>query len=730
MSEILYTQIDRALELELDLRAIAGRRRSTADLNYMVGKIANVEIIAYKSDKRTENEIIDRIGGKDVRTEKYLPGGFLQTTEVHIKQNNIDFSAEGYFTQTTSSYFDTSRRIYPIITSADITIGDHSMGLLNKASINIVIPNPDRDLNWFESTWMRPGRTARMQFVYPESAVISGTTARLRDAMPTSEILKKRFPDNDEDEILETFSKLNQVTFDGLITSFQMEYQQDMSVNVTLQLTGTSNVYTDITLLMDPDKAKENPTSLDISTITVDNPAPAGVSTTPPDPAPTGSNYIFKELEETLDQMVLGGDKTKHAEIITKGEQKLHQIDNHNDYWALYGQPYPTGSANYNRYVTLGYLVQFINETVLTKYVSDDQTKPKIICDSEICPGSYYTNIVSANPADILLMGNKSNYYGSGSAEPNITYYSDINAPDINFLSTDISRPAKIFINLELIKKITDSLLSSGTSFKLSNLFSSISNSIQQYTGNAVKMKLITNSDPALSDQLIFYDVSKVTPTKKTQKIVIPYVIPMTANDPRGTIVLDFKFSSKVPESVKSLSYVLNQNPDKISDEDIAPYLHYMYQRVDITKEVKGNVITYEINKDAKTSAESIAKKYSDTYYKYQNQLAVAKKDFAENPNNISNIGALSAALNKYIQYPTDTITKSNEIAAPIFPFDVEFTVDGINGFRYGDVLKFNGLPTRYRDNAVFSVISVSHTVSTSGEWKTVVRCIMRPRID
>ena len=78
---------------------------------------------------------------------------------------------------------------------------------------------------------------------------------------------------------------------------------------------------------------------------------------------------------------------------------------------------------------------------------------------------------------------------------------------------------------------------------------------------------------------------------------------------------------------------------------------------------------------------------------------------------------------------PTADIQKSQQITAPIFPFTAEFTIDGINGLRYGDVLTFEALPLKYRVNTVFSVISVTHNVSNTGEWTTAVKCIMRPSI-
>jgi len=86
----------------------------------------------------------------------------------------------------------------------------------------------------------------------------------------------------------------------------------------------------------------------------------------------------------------------------------------------------------------------------------------------------------------------------------------------------------------------------------------------------------------------------------------------------------------------------------------------------------------------------------------------------------------LYQALTEYFKYPTNEIKKSNKMAAPIFPFSAEFTIDGINGFRYGDALTFVCLPTTYRVNTLFSIATITQTVGSDGQWTTTVRCIMR----
>ena len=122
--------------------------------------------------------------------------------------------------------------------------------------------------------------------------------------------------------------------------------------------------------------------------------------------------------------------------------------------------------------------------------------------------------------------------------------------------------------------------------------------------------------------------------------------------------------------------------------------------------------------------------KYAEKYKQTIQNLNDAKTSYGDQPLTTENTTKLYKALIEYIKYPFEDIEKSKQLTAPIFPFDVDFTIDGINGLRYGDVLTFEALPYKYRVNTVFSIISITHTISTEGDWSTNVRCIMRPSIE
>ena len=103
---------------------------------------------------------------------------------------------------------------------------------------------------------------------------------------------------------------------------------------------------------------------------------------------------------------------------------------------------------------------------------------------------------------------------------------------------------------------------------------------------------------------------------------------------------------------------------------------------------------------------------------------ALLSNDFLDNPS----IGRLRDILYKYNQYPTKSIKDTNTLNAPVFIFDAEITIEGIQGFRIGDVVQLPVLPTRYRTQAVFSVIGITHNVDSAGVWRTKLKLVMRAK--
>jgi hypothetical protein len=101
MSNIFYSQVNSKLKKELDLRASAGKTsRGTKELNYMLSKTTNVELIAYKGDEVKKDQELYTLGGSTTRQNDFLPSG-----------------EQGYLTKY-------STRPGPVITGCTVNIAD------------------------------------------------------------------------------------------------------------------------------------------------------------------------------------------------------------------------------------------------------------------------------------------------------------------------------------------------------------------------------------------------------------------------------------------------------------------------------------------------------------------------------------------------------------------------------------------------------------------------------
>ena len=758
MSFIFHSEVDPNLQVELNYRGNSGKTRSTVDIDFMVGKIANVQITAYQSGSSNPNEIVESygiLGGAQLRSGRYLPNGpdgYLNDNKYDVtsiakdKNGNLSFDANGKAYSKTTTQTDQSRRIGPVITGVDIQMSDHAHGLLNSATIQITISNPERDLDGIEETWFRPGRFVKIDIVHPDSAILSrdaeGNAGLLsKTSIPIKEKLKELYPKWDLDNLEKEIRKMNEYSFQGVITTFDFSYQPNGQVDASIQLRGVSNVYTDISMWMPP-IPKKTPEA----------------NTPPPPTAGTASISatqqitFYTALHDIVDGLVTAAQFAEPVGIIRYQTPKQAR-SNVTDQYILYGEPFRPYSnttiiqgtlpvTKFNRYITIGALIQFINDYLVSTKVNSTVKDAQIICDDQFSCSNYYPHLVSCIPDEILLLPKETNTAGGmnsyGVADSNslLQYYKDISTntnrfglldtwPGVATTSQAIDSnkifASRIFINLTTIQNILNgedgkSGLTAGgkKNFTLSQFLKEVSAKISYATGNAIGMSLETY--PLDETKLMYIDkfYQKTILTGATDKptVVTPYSVPMLANHENGTIVRDFKISATLPDNAKTLMYVLNSGNADVTEENLAPYLNLMYSSND------------------PDTINLILQKYKDKHSDIVKQLRETKQLFAQAPSVPEKSQSLYKALSSYIKYPTDDIRKSQQLTAPIFPFTVEFTIDGINGFRYGDTLTFDALPLKYRINTVFGIISITHTVSSDGQWQTTIRCVMKSSIN
>ena len=694
MSDIFYSQVDANLQLELLARAAAGKgNRRTKDINYMVSKVANVSItpydISYVTGSNTDNQqaVSEKIpiteailGGAGVRQGEYLPTGPRGFVTDRIYSIT---GSDGKADQRTN----TSKRIPPYLTGLEVSIGDDSMGVMQTATANVTIPNPGRDLDYFESVYLRPGRNVKIYIEHPNTAIVGETAYLTSGSLPSTEKLKALYPKITAEQE-QAYKKMNAFVFDGVIISFTLDYQQDASVVASLTMRGTTQVYTDLSMAMSDTSKKTNTSG-----------SAEGIAVT--------------TFHETIEQVI--EDKRKELGSKTSGVYIDETDTKLKDVSYIWGAP--KSDMQSMKYITLKALINFVNEFILPK-AAPVVGNVEIVFDREISTSKYYEKLVSAEPLSVFFPGQDN--YGS------FTWYGDLDSKKPKFFKSDNENPESyctlIYISTTIIEQIITAMAKEEI-YTVAEFLQRISARINYASGGAYDLKLIT--DPENQNGLLYYDSNNV---KSFSNVPKAFNVPMFANNEAGTIVKDFSFNGKLPSDASNLAYVLNQNPADISESEIAPFLSYMYSATQTQRDANGNDTVSNI-----TNAETLNKikqSYKDNNAKYLGELTGSIALYGKGMDESKNQTKLHTSLQKYIQYPKSSLEDSVNLKAPVIPFDASFTVEGVNGFRYGDVLEFSGLPKRYTNNTVFCIIGINHSVSSTGEWNTGIQCIMRPRID
>jgi hypothetical protein len=694
MSDIFYSQVDTNLQLELLARAAAGKgNRRTEHINYMVSKIANVAITPYdvtyvtgSSDSKDEFVFTKTplpyaiLGGAGVRQGEYLPTG------EHGFITDRIYSITGSDGNATSRT-NTSKRIPPYLTRLEVSIGDDSMGMMQTATANVTIPNPGRDLDYFESVYLRPGRNVKILIEHPNTAILTKSETEgylTSESIASPEQLETLFPGITAEQI-EKYRKMNAFEFDGVIISFTLDYQTDASVAASLTMRGTTQVYTDLSMAMSANTGSSG--------------SAEGIAVT------TFHEAIEKVIE---DKRIELRSKTSGV-YIDETDTKLQDVS------YIWGAP--KSDLPSMKYITLKALINFVNKFILPKAAAV-VGNVEIVFDREINTCKYYEKLVSADPLAVFFPGQDN--YGS------FTWYGNLDSKKPKFFKADNEKPEAyctlIYISTTTIDEIITAMAKAET-YTLAEFLSKISATIYYASGGAYDLKLITHPD--FQNTLLYYDSNNV---KSFSNVPKAFNVPMFANNEIGTIVKEFQFNGKLPTDASNLAYVLNQDPGNISESEIAPFLSYMYSATQTQRDEFGNDTVSHAQ-----SAETLAKikqSYEDNNAKYLGELTGSIAIYGKNMDQSKNQTALHTSLQKYIQYPKSSLEDATNLKAPVIPFDASFKIEGVNGFRYGDVLEFSGLPKRYTDNTVFGIIGINHSVSAEGEWTTGIQCIMRPRID
>ena len=713
MSDIFYSQVNRKLANELELRGQAGKTgRSTKQLNYMLGKIANVELTAYEGKfdpSIDENETLYTLGGQVTKSKSFLPSG-----------------KSGYLNRS-------SKRPEPVITGVTVNIADNAQFQINTSTVTILIQDPI-DLDIIERIFFKPGRIVKLTVQHPESAILSeddpetglaGNALSKSELVTSTRILQNEFPP----EIVDEFLKMDRLLFTGLVSSFNIKYNEDVSITATLNLRATAGTYPDAEFFI---------TNPDIELLTRDETVDKEIGSS--EPSSNFHEFIQQKVNTELKDSNDGSTNPIEIPIpktITINEEDIPL----NDRSILYGSLKPKKKDNTNAvkskkpedtFITLGLLIDYLDDYIGTTIKNNSTTignQDLLFCNDQLCFSNYYEHLVSADPTRVLLWPGTNNfntnvYKQFPESRSGITAYNQISPKTPGFFENrefqkfdtageeigmtepkTYGHPSRIYINLKVIKEIVETLTTESTAEKpttIKQFLNKIKEEIGQQTSYAIRMALIQHPD--IPDALLYYDTNYLG---KNKQAIPEFTIPVFSGKGSGTVVREFKLGFDLPDAYKTtLIGFAGTQPSATALTAFNPYIFSDSEEAKI------------IRKD------EFEKNYVDSLKAIKNAREAYGNDQSE-----SNITSLQKAISGHIAYPDVSIESACNINAPIWPMNLEFTIDGINGFIYGDVLFFRGLPSRYNQQFVFCISKIKHTISDSGEWTTSITCFARSRI-
>lgn len=763
--DIFYSQLNTSLKSELLARSAAGKLdRSKKAMDFMLQKMANIRLIAYESD--TTSKEIGTMGGQQITMNSpngsYLPGG-----------------KDGYLANDSS-------RPGPGITGVEIVLADQTLHKINTATLSITIPDPEM-LDNLEDIFFRPGRAVRVEIIQPDDTILNddGPLLNQDESLYTTRILAQQYKDTGED--LDAFRKMNQLIFNGLVDGFKVDYGNDGTISVSLTTRSLFAIYTDVSMFYSTPKIP----NVSIDVIKPPKTYKTGrknLDGTDQETIVKFSDLIKQEVNFDVNRSVeeFPNGFIKHLTVLEKTPNESDRVLLYGPiYKSTDNQKY-----EYNTMISIGLLVDFIEkylyEPATTKKSGEKPTvvpRMRITCNDQVSKTNYYDELVSADPKSIFLYQgdiatSKTNEYiynpiynaagvsetspdsnegipplpGAGTAVVGLNptdsaiigasleleetttynYYPDITNIDevAGFYETGDKDPGKkkktnkkskkkslttiptkfgclsrILIAIDTITKIEDELRADNNKdakpFTVKNFMIAISKEIKKQLGFSIFPGLVFH--PELASVLLYYDQNYLGP----DKVISEFTIPVFSSATQGTVVRDLKLGYDIPDNYKNLLFAMrskNISPDKMSSYN--PYL------ISIS------------NKD-RTNEQL---KWTTEHEKAVEAVKIAKSDFTTDPYDDTLIDNLQDALKIYVKYSEPSLQKSLDQQKPRWLYTLEFTVDGINGFRFGDVLQFRGLPKKYNNDYIFCITKVTHKVNATGEWTTVVNCDSRAR--
>ena len=477
-------------------------------------------------------------------------------------------------------------------------------------------------------------------------------------------------------------NKACQGEFDGIIYNFNWSLNEDLSVSATVSAVSPSALSVGI--------SAEMSTRTDVDGLTAQVTDPADLEL-------VGSNIIKVidvDLAAQSGSLQLSDGQAIYIPSIETVSKKM-------DYVAI-GLPFQESEeTNVNDipppisqtfwYIKLGSIAEFIN-ALLADFDDPIKTIFKVQCFGN--ETQYLKDVKSAYPIDVYFPDYQMGAYGS------LNPFSEENSFLTEGVSENTINIGNILIGVDFLKKTFEDLVADNaaniTYKNLTKFLEEITKRINHASGN---MYQFTN---------IMFE-PKVNNIDRSTGVSILSVEDYNLHT--GLTVKPFQFDSTI---FKPIIRAVN-----ISSSPPGPSATAAF--VAARGNVKPEVSDVQVAKNDQRDKQTFWREYNTAIGNMRSLANVAKaRGFNQNWSE-----SFRANLVKYKK--TSLNNDAHWLYNAVYPVNLSITIDGINGFKFGDTLKTQMIPRTYNSdyNMVFTVSKITHIIKEN-DWETTLDTFSR----
>jgi hypothetical protein len=363
-------------------------------------------------------------------------------------------------------------------------------------------------------------------------------------------------------------------------------------------------------------------------------------------------------------------------------------------------------------YITLRDLINLINvhinstlEKNLPLYTFNGFDENGNILNDDICLISSNPFFLGTGPADFTKFTFTTQTNGASVTNFNFNISSDVGTSK----QTGNQKIADlVLINVKFLYSEINTILNNNkniTDKKVISFLNSLFQQLETDTGGHINLTIIDSPKNKTTGKSEYIQILNQNYIPSTA-ILPPFSIPALS---KGSIVRNINIESNVPDAIQTeiATYVRAGESYIGNSGNIA----------DVQESLKNlRARLFDLNNNFMDNIEVSDKITQASLSSWQSQIrGIYRKMY-----NISQGGVLAGNGSSISSYSLI------DLKTAIYPIKLKITLDGIEGFQYGNAITTNWLPKQYRDKKVYwTVVKIRHTISNN-DWITELETIYR----